>query len=342
MGCVGHKDKLPKMTPENTLKLLSLGVGGCGKTTFIKQMKIIHGIPWSPIELQTFAKVIRGNYISGLQDAFEISRKLGLEIEDTDNAKEISSYRGRTAELTPEVISKLKSFYDEPSIQMVLKDYGYLLPVTHFAYFWENMERIKQDNYVPTDDDILRARIRTSGSNSTAIYLDKNYFEFYDVGGQKPERAKWEAVISENKFSAIIYFVATDEFDVKDDEKDFDRSKMEISRFIFKELIQSTIGENLPIILFLNRIDLLERRLLTPQGYTSFKESFPEYMGSNDKNKALEFIKSYYFAVLNEYKPGAPIKCHYTCALDRDGMVVVWKIIRDFLVEQALKDLGLK
>jgi len=205
------------------------------------------------------------------------------------------------------------------------------------------MDRIKQDNYVPTDDDILRARIRTSGSNSTAIYLDKNYFEFYDVGGQKPERAKWESVIGENTFSAVIYFVATDEYDVKDDEKDFDRSKMELSRFIFKELVQSNICESIPIILFLNRIDLLENRLLTPQGYTSFKETFPEYNGSNVKTKVLEFIKSYYFEVVPKQGKGVtPMKCHYTCALDRDGMVVVWKIIREILVEQALKDVGLK
>jgi len=50
------------MTPENTLKILCLGVGGCGKTTFIKQMKIIHEIPWSPVELQNFAKYSRELY----------------------------------------------------------------------------------------------------------------------------------------------------------------------------------------------------------------------------------------------------------------------------------------
>jgi GTPase SAR1 family protein len=344
MGCIGNKDKVPKMTPENTLKILCLGVGGCGKTTFIKQMKIIHEIPWSPVELQNFAKIIRGNYINGLQDALELSKRIGLDIEDVETAKEISAYRGRTSELTPEVISTLKKFYEEPAIQSIVQDYGHLLPVTHFSYFWDSMDRIKQDNYVPTDDDILRARIRTSGSNSTAIYLEKIYFEFYDVGGQKPERAKWEAVIGENKFSAVIYFVATDEYDVNDDEKDFDRSKMELSRFIFKELVQSSVmSESIPIILFLNRIDLLENRLLTPQGFTSFKETFPEYSGSNAKTKALEFIKSYYFAVVpNEGKGVTPIKCHYTCALDRNGVVVVWKIIRDILVDQALKDVGLK
>jgi len=99
------------------------------------------------------------------------------------------------------------------------------------------------------------------------------------------------------------------------------------------------VNEGIPIILFFNREDLLEKRLLTPQGYTSFKETFPEYEGSNDKKKALEYIKNYFLAVVKDNKT---IKAHYTCALDRDGMVVVWKIIRDFLVEQALVELGLK
>jgi len=115
---------------------------------------------------------------------------------------------------------------------------------------------------------------------------------------------------------------------------------MEISRFIFNELVNSHLmADGIPIILFLNREDLLERRLLTPQGFTSWKETFPDYEGSNDKKKALEEIKSYFLAVVKDQKA---IKCHYTCALDRDGMVVVWKIIRDFLVDLALKDLGLK
>jgi len=191
MGCVSNRDKIPKMTPENTLKILCLGVGGCGKTTFIKQMKIIHGIAWDPIELQTFAKVIRGNYINGLQDAMEVAKRLGFNIEDEDTAKQISAYRARTAELSPEVIGLIKKLYDDPAIQDVIQNYSHLLGVTHFSYFWDNFERIAEENYVPSDDDILRARIRTSGSNSTAIYLDKNFFEFFDVGGQKPERAKW-------------------------------------------------------------------------------------------------------------------------------------------------------
>jgi len=323
------------------MKILCLGVGGCGKTTFIKQMKIIHGVPWVPSELQNFTKVIRSNYINGLQDALEIAKKLGLTIEDEETAEQICSYRARTADLSPEVIETLKKLYQEPAIQEVMQNYTHQLPVTHFSYFWDNIDRVVQENYIPTDDDILRARIRTSGSNSSTIYLDKNFFEFIDVGGQKPERAKWEFVISENKFAAVIYFVATDEYDVMDDEKDFDRSKIDISRFIFNELVNSqVVTDGVPIILFLNREDLLEKRLLAPQGFLSFKESFPEYLGPNDIRKALEYIKNYFLSVIKDNNK--TIKYHYTCALDRDGMVVVWKIIRDFLVEQALIEIGLK
>jgi len=224
----------------------------------------------------------------------------------------------------------------------VIQNYSHLISITHFQYFWDSLERIADANYSPNDEDIVRARMRTSGSNSTAVFMDRNYFEFYDVGGQKPERAKWETVISENTFSTLLYFVACDEFDVRDDEKDFDKTKMEISRLIFNEIVNSNVvGDNIPIILFLNREDIFEQRIKTEKGFASFKDTFPEYDGPNDKVKGMEYIRSFFCAVVKENSRKAPIKCHYTCALDRDGLVVVWRTIREFLLKEALKSMNL-
>jgi len=347
MGCSGHKEKkLPAMTPENTLKILCLGVGGCGKTTFVKQMKIIHGVGWDSVELQNFVKVIRGNYINGMQDALEIGKKLGMSLQgphSEEAAKQLSSMRARTVDLGTDQIELLKQLWSDPAIQDVIMNHNEMLTVTHFAYFWQHLDRITQPEYAPTDEDILRARMRTAGANSCAVYIDKNYFEFFDVGGQKPERAKWEGVLQEHNFAALIYFVAADEFDVDDEEKDFDRTKMEISRFIFSEIVNSNIvPEDVPVILFLNREDLFEQRMMDPLGYTAFKETFPEYEGPQDKQKGLEYIRNFFLAVVKDRnKPTNPIKCHYTCALDRDSLVMVWRTVREFLLTQALHDIGL-
>jgi len=269
---------------------------------------------------------------------------LSLQSSSTEEAaKQLSSMRARTVELGNDQLELLKELWSDPTVQNVIQNHNEMLTVTHFAYFWQHLDRIIQADYMPTDEDILRARMRTAGANSCAVYIDKNYFEFFDVGGQKPERAKWEGVLQEHNFAALIYFVAADEFDVDDEEKDFDRTKMEISRFIFSEIVNSNIvHEDVPVILFLNREDLFIQRLADPAGFRAFQETFPEYEGPNDKQKALEYIRNFFLAVVKDRnKPANPIKCHYTCALDRDSLVVVWRTVREFLLTQALQDIGL-
>jgi len=342
MGCVGSTSEktVPLQTPENTVKILCLGVGGCGKTTFVKQLKIINHVPWKDAELQAFVKAIKSNYIRGLQDAIEAVKKLGFELtpENEEKAKDVNMLRA-TSELNNETVEILKSVWQDPAIKTVIERHGELLTVTHLNYFWNHFDRVMQPDFVPNDEDILRARVRTAGANSSVIYVDKRFFEFFDVGGQKPERAKWEYVFNENKFATIIYFVAVDEFDVENEDKDTDRTKMEISRFIFSELVNSNvIQEEVPVVLFLNRTDLFEGRMKHPEGFQSFQETFPNYSGGQNKTKGLEYLRDLFLSVTNRK---TNIKYHFTCTLDRDSLVVVWRTVKESLLNETLNTLGL-
>ena len=42
------------------------------------------------------------------------------------------------------------------------------------AYFFDNIHRFKEDSYVPTQDDVLRARVRSTG-------IEEAEFEFSDM-----------------------------------------------------------------------------------------------------------------------------------------------------------------
>jgi len=343
MGCIGTSEKLPKeipvQRPENTVKILCLGVGGCGKTTFVKQLKIINNVPWNDVELETFVKAIKSNYIRGMQDAIEAAKKLGLnlKVENEALAKQVDEMRANV-DLTEQAVLVLKSLWNDPAIQTVVERHTELLTVTHLNYFWEHVDRVTQPDFSPNDKDILRARVRTAGANSSSIFIDKQFYQFFDVGGQKPERAKWEYVFTENKFATIIYFIAADEFDVgNEDAEVFDRTKMEISRFIFSELVNSDmISEGCQIVLFLNRTDLFEIRMNDPDGFQAFQNTFPDYSGGMNKTEGLEYIKDLFLSVT---KKG--IKYHYTNALDRESLVVVWRTVKQSLLNETFKDLGI-
>jgi len=325
------------------LKILCLGVGGCGKTTFVKQMKIIHGVGWTDQELEAYLRIIRGNYVNGLQECLQIVSNIGRKVTEanTEHEKHLLSLRARNVELTTDLLDRILALWKDPSIQEVVDKHSEQLTITHLPYFFEHVDRIKADNYKPTDEDILRCRQRTSGASSTTVFIDKNYFEFFDIGGQKPERAKWEPILSENSFASIIYFVASDEFDVEDEDKEFQRTKMEISRLVFSEIVNSNMIErDVPIILFVNRKDLFEQRFKEDESYKQFVATFPSYSGGKDIDAGLDFIKELFLRTVNDPSTSI-IKHHYTCALDTDSMVVVWRSIREKLLRQALEEIGL-
>ena len=78
-------------------------------------------------------------------------------------------------------------------------------------YFFDEAPRIGQQDYIPTEADVLRARTKTTGIYETRFSMGTLSIHMFDVGGQRSERKKWihcfEAVTS------IIFCVALSEYD---------------------------------------------------------------------------------------------------------------------------------
>lgn len=57
--------------------------------------------------------------------------------------------------------------------------------------FIHHLDRIFAEGFVPTVDDVLRARVKTSGVHETRFVSDDTTWVLVDVGGQRTERRKW-------------------------------------------------------------------------------------------------------------------------------------------------------
>jgi len=53
------------------------------------------------------------------------------------------------------------------------------------------MGRVGQSGYVPTDQDILRTRVRSTGIVEETFDVKGQKLRVFDVGGQRSERKKW-------------------------------------------------------------------------------------------------------------------------------------------------------
>ena len=63
-----------------------------------------------------------------------------------------------------------------------------------------------QPNWIPSTDDAVIARVRTSGIVEEQFDIDGVHFKLFDVGGQRAERRKW--IHCFDNVTALIFVMA--------------------------------------------------------------------------------------------------------------------------------------
>ncbi|XP_018644395.1 GTP-binding protein alpha subunit, gna,putative [Schistosoma mansoni] len=81
-----------------------------------------------------------------------------------------------------------------------------------FASFLDKALEVGAPNYIPSEQDILRCRVLTSGIFETKFSVDKVNFHMFDVGGQREERRKWIQCF--NDVTAIIFVAACSSYNM--------------------------------------------------------------------------------------------------------------------------------
>lgn len=105
---------------------------------------------------------------------------------------------------------------------------------------------------------------------------------------------------------------------------------------MFEDIINYDMLLDTTWVLFLNKIDLFETKIKN----VDLKETFPEYDGGADLNKAVQFITDMYLDLSNTI-PKTDIKVHVTCALDTTQVEKIFAAVRDFVASESLRKQGL-
>lgn len=77
--------------------------------------------------------------------------------------------------------------------------------------FFRDIDRLFAKDYLPTDQDILRARLRTTGITETIFETGDLTYRMFDVGGQRSERKKWIHVF--DNVQVVMFLVAISGYD---------------------------------------------------------------------------------------------------------------------------------
>ena len=109
------------------IKILLLGAGESGKSTFIKQMRIIHGEDYSENDRLEFRSLIFHNVLKGTKILVEARRRLQIPLanpENEANGYAVANYH-RNGSLLPEefhqYVAPLKALWADSGIQSTFR-----------------------------------------------------------------------------------------------------------------------------------------------------------------------------------------------------------------------------
>lgn len=286
MGSKGSKAKRTK--PINEYQIYTLGIAGVGKSTLQKQIQIIYNEGFTEADRSKYKNILITNIIVGFQDIVSYLEKHD-EWPDEAMVKKCRFVKSLiVADCTNEFgwVTQIKDLWKD---EVIKKGFSALSTDPRVSMLSHHMTKIDDyinPGYLLSDDDILRARQRTTGSVCLEATINKSIWKIIDVGGQGVEREKWAGIIENEtttntrsvKGKVILFFISLIDYNVPSSE-DPTKTNFQISEELFEDVIQTFMTDDeFILILCLNKIDEFEKKIQIPTELESFKKCFPDYV----------------------------------------------------------------
>ncbi|KAJ5076642.1 g protein alpha i subunit [Anaeramoeba ignava] len=316
------------------IKVIVLGAGDSGKTTLLKQMKIVFqgGIPEH--DKKFFRDTIRANIINNMLTLLRAAEDLDVHLsEENEKIAQFffSSFIGDSDSLTETARDQVYQLWSDSQLKQVFEERSKFQIADQAGYFFDEVKRIADPDYIPTNQDILNCRIPTTGVNVVEFHLNNYHWQVVDVGGQRSERRKW--IHHFDDVSVIIFVVALSEYNQRLFE-DVSVNRMHESLSLFNKTTNSEYFRSKNCIILFNKLDLFARKIKE----VPLNQYFPEYHGDNNVESGKEFFKQKFLTIGSNHQ--RHIFAHFTCAIDTEGMKLVLESVNLCIIENFLKDQG--
>ncbi|CAI2319804.1 unnamed protein product [Caenorhabditis sp. 36 PRJEB53466] len=286
---VAYIVRAPRVGPAvGERKILLLGTAESGKSTFLKQFLIYNGRSYAA-EASELTSVLSSNLLQGMVRLLNAMRVMNLAFQDAARVSDAATVREK-AEL-PTLSLEILPFDElirlgaDIRVQEAFRHRDRFHISDSFAHFMGSLERIRAPGYTLSNEDLIQLRAPTIGVNLVELGVGDLTFNIYDVGGQRSERRKWVSVFG--GMNVTIFIAAVSEFDQRLVE-DETANRLADSISAYRSMVNSRWFKTVPMILLLNKCDLLDEKLLQNR---RFNEEFPEYTGENNFTECIAYIK---------------------------------------------------
>jgi len=316
-------------------KLLLLGSGESGKSTLFKQMITLYGPGFSEDERKTYREIIWSNVITNIKTLSHQSTNpqwKGKVESSLEGARQFILQLKGDARIDSKVGSHIEALWKDQGIRTTFENRAKFQLTDNADWYFDRMTEISADNYIPSQGDVIRARVRTTGIVENDFSIEGNKFKMFDVGGQRNERKKWihcfEAV------TAVLFVAAISAYDqtLYEDET---TNRMVEALNLFEEICNSRWFRDTSMVLFLNKSDLFAEKIKK----VPLTVCFPDYNGQNNYDETTAYL-IHQFESKNR-NPDKQVYTHITCATNTDNVNAVFNAVKDIIIRRSLNEAGL-
>ncbi|KIJ48448.1 hypothetical protein M422DRAFT_162502 [Sphaerobolus stellatus SS14] len=209
--------------------------------------------------------------------------------------------------------------------------------------YLDSLDRVTDLRYIPSDDDVLRARLKTIGvvEHTFALETGKQKgvdWRIFDVGGARSQRHAWIPYFTD--VNALIFLAPISAFDqvLSEDPR---VNRLEDSLLLWRAVVANKLLANVNIILFLNKCDLLQSKLEAGVHLNQYMTSYGDR--PNDTESISKYFRSKFLALNQSYTPNPEreIYLHMTAVTDTRRTSSIIANVRDIILRDDLRDVKL-
>ncbi|KAF7376932.1 G-protein alpha subunit [Mycena sanguinolenta] len=159
--------KRDSMLARNEIKMLLLGARESGKSTILKQMKLTHLDGYNAQERDAHKEIIYSNTIQSMRAILEAMPQLDISLHPSNDARRatIMALPPRIdADVLPrDLADAVKGLWRDPGVKEAVRRSREFQLNDNAVYYFSSIDRMAAPEYLPTDQDIWRSRVKTTG-----------------------------------------------------------------------------------------------------------------------------------------------------------------------------------
>jgi len=238
--------------------------------------------------------------------------------------------------------SAMQELWRDPKVRQRLREKRIRLEESS-GFYLDDIPRITAKKYFPTDADVLKARLKTTGvvEHTFSIPSGNNQgaeWRIYDVGGARNQRHAWAPYFQD--VTAIIFLAPISAFDqvLTEDPR---VNRLEDSLLLWRSVVSNKLLANVSIVLFLNKIDLLQAKL--EAGVRLSHHMINYGSRANDYETVSNYFRTKFGALHQTYTPNKGRECyiHLTAVTDTRRTAMIISAVQDIIVKVNLKNMRL-